>query len=356
LLRQLASTSESRRPVADDVVEFLSGLRGESQSWPTDHHVMASLRVLPAYTSLTRSRLRMVLEALEAHLYTEFTEKVSVQHDLTIEHVLPQEWHANWPLPSDRDPVQATIDRDALKHTIGNLTLVTGKLNPAMSNAAWPEKRRFLQEHSILKIASDLREAATWDEVAIRTRTERLATLCIDTWSAPGDGEHPVWVGTDDDLESVDGAITVPLPPITEPEFWAGCDSAGRTMFEPILAMASEEGLPIRWPGRGFSVNVEIGGQLVGICYCYPQPSPRGQVPQSVYTYFRGLVGKLRDSENLIGRFGQRMLATGLFAPVGTRGELRYLIVSTPTPEEVETVVSLTRDLAREVRALAEVD
>ena len=185
LLRELTSIAELRRPVADDVVVFFSRLQGESQSWPTDQEVMSSLRVMPAYKSLKLIRLRIVLEAIEVHLYTGLTEKVVLGHDLTVEHALPQNWVANWPLPDGVDPVAGATERDALKHTIGNLTLVTGKLNPAMSNASWPAKRKELQKHSILKLSADLRAADTWDEEAIRTRTEVLSAACVGLWSGP---------------------------------------------------------------------------------------------------------------------------------------------------------------------------
>ena len=81
----------------------------------------------------------MVLEALEAGLYSGLTEKVSLPNDLTIEHVLPQEWSTHWPLPDGADPFQGRLDRDVAKHRLGNLTLVTGRLNPKMSNATVAE-------------------------------------------------------------------------------------------------------------------------------------------------------------------------------------------------------------------------
>jgi hypothetical protein len=202
LLRELTSIAELRRPVADNVVTFFSRLGGESQSWPTDEEVARSLRVMPAYTSLTRSRLRMVLEAVEAHLYTGLTEKVLLGHDLTVEHVLPQEWRPNWPLPDGVDPIAGATERDTLKHTFGNLTLVTGKLNPAMSNAAWPTKREALRQNSILKMSVDLRAADVWDEEAIRERTKLLSSACVGLWSGPVAVE--LAPGADD--EAIDGA------------------------------------------------------------------------------------------------------------------------------------------------------
>jgi len=50
--------------------------------------------------------------------------------DATIEHIMPQSWEASWPPPS-RGSLQ---DRAQLVHALGNLTLLTSKLNAAVSN------------------------------------------------------------------------------------------------------------------------------------------------------------------------------------------------------------------------------
>jgi len=68
----------------------------------------------------------------------------------TIEHVLPRAWQKHWPVES-QDPV-ARDKRNHLLHTIGNLTLVTKRLNPRMSNGPWSEKRTALTAHSVLRL------------------------------------------------------------------------------------------------------------------------------------------------------------------------------------------------------------
>lgn len=84
----------------------------------------------------------MILEAMEEERRREYAEQPRVARDLTIEHVLPQEWHANWPLPDDVDAVIAADERDALTQSIGNLSPVTSKRNPKMSNGQWVTSER----------------------------------------------------------------------------------------------------------------------------------------------------------------------------------------------------------------------
>lgn len=229
-----AAVARDGAPVGQDVADFLAGLTGESQFWPTDASVQASLRSLPAYSVFPRGRLRMVLEALEHAMYTGLTENVVLPTDLTIEHVLPQEWSANWPVPEGADPFQGRLDRDAAKHRLGNLTLVTGKLNPKLSNAGWSEKRAALREHSVMRISTDIRNAEAWDEAAIAERGERLAAVAVGLWQRPDDDSSGATVAADQG--GVDGAPSARVP-VGPP------DPENPTAFASPLAIADEVGV-----------------------------------------------------------------------------------------------------------------
>jgi len=115
---------------------------------------------LPLYRLLTRGRLRIVLEALEESLRTEKAEEMHVpKGKLTIEHILPQNWHEHWPIRVSEVPEELherISERERLKHTIGNLTLVTKKLNPSLSNDPWENKQLGFQEHSTLHLNKQL--------------------------------------------------------------------------------------------------------------------------------------------------------------------------------------------------------
>lgn len=253
-----AAAARASRPLGQDVVDFLAGLRGESQYWPTDRQVRAALRALPAYTVFPRARLRMVLEALEHGMYTGLTEKVVLPTDLTIEHVLPQEWPQYWPLPEDADPYQARLDRDSAKQRLGNLTLVTGKLNPKMSNGPWLEKRRALREHSVMRISTDIRNAETWDESAIAERGERLASVALSIWDRPSDSAGDQQVEATSDATASLGRTAGP-PDSDDPSAFASplaiADEIGiGTELRRIIRATREMGLYLR-PDR-YSVMV----------------------------------------------------------------------------------------------------
>ena len=120
------------------MVRFLSDQTADSRMWPTNNDLENALCTLPLYRLLTKGRLRLILEGVEEqYRKTSLAEETEVPKNLTIEHVLPQSWEAHWPLPTKLDEEEARQERNRLLHTIGNLTLVTGRLNSRASNAPW---------------------------------------------------------------------------------------------------------------------------------------------------------------------------------------------------------------------------
>jgi Protein of unknown function (DUF1524)/Restriction Enzyme Adenine Methylase Associated/Protein of unknown function DUF262 len=195
---------KSERSQAGDVVEgFFAGQTATSRYWPDDNEVMTDLAGLRAYRRLRRARLRMVLEAIEDHRrgWKGTAQGLGGERvprgTFHIEHLIPRKWHANWPLDSGT----SEDDRDTLIHTLGNLTLLTGKLNAKVSNGVWSSKSLALQEHDVLKLNADLLASAgdSWTDAKVKARTQALADAIIEIWPVPlghrsGHGtrhEHP---------------------------------------------------------------------------------------------------------------------------------------------------------------------
>ena len=127
----------------------------------------------------------MILMGIEEQLRTDKAEIQQVPDNLHIEHVMPQAWHNNWPLPDEtEDDSGAAIKRDRTIHTIGNLTLVNGRLNASLSNAPWDRKRKTLAAHSVLFLNKKLVNEGpeVWDEQAIARRAEWLHEKAVKIW------------------------------------------------------------------------------------------------------------------------------------------------------------------------------
>ena len=172
--------------------EFLGEQTAYAREWPSDEAVTESLMTSPLYRLLTRGRLRLVLEGIERQLrLSGKTEELALPKRLTIEHVMPVGWkQEDWPLPEGADTEVAIFQRNTLIHSIGNLTLVTGRLNSSMSNRPWLGKRDALQQHSILLLNNALVSQPSWNEEVIRSRSRQLAELVLERWPGP---DSPEW-------------------------------------------------------------------------------------------------------------------------------------------------------------------
>lgn len=188
-LELLARLTAVGGPPADVVlIDYLASQTADARVWPDDHVFESALLDMPLYRLLTRQRLRMVLEALEDAARSPLSEEMHVPRStLTIEHVLPQKWREHWPLTNGADEVEAVMERERVLHSLGNLTLVNGRLNPTLSNGTWETKRELLAKHTVLHLNKDLLDQYSgleWNEMTIRERGRALAERAKAIWPA----------------------------------------------------------------------------------------------------------------------------------------------------------------------------
>ncbi|MBI2709256.1 MAG: DUF262 domain-containing protein [Actinobacteria bacterium] len=189
----LLATAGAGEPGDSDarIVRLLADRTAEADFWPADDVLAADLRSKNAY-GLRKSRIAMVLEAVERQLVgTGKTEFIDIARK-SVEHILPQGWRheAGWALPDGlADPTAAGIDRDRALHTWGNLTLVTWGKNSELSNHAWDVKKESLAQHTALQINRDLRTRWPngWNETTINERADYLINAMKTIWPAPAD-------------------------------------------------------------------------------------------------------------------------------------------------------------------------
>lgn len=172
----------------DTVFAYLAGQTAHANLWPGDRMLEDAFLTLPLYWSLTRGRLRLILEGIEEELRSNLAESQAVPRGLTIEHIMPQKWQDNWPLPVDAANVERAVEnrdyRNRIIHSIGNLTLVNGPLNVRLSNAPWAEKRATLGQHTVLFLNKQLLGEApdVWNEEMIALRAKRLFKAAARVW------------------------------------------------------------------------------------------------------------------------------------------------------------------------------
>ena len=190
-LRLINKLETSGASIAGDtVVGYLAEQTAHANVWPDDREVEKAFVELPLYWSLTRGRLRIVLEGIEEELRSPMAETQEVPRGLTIEHIMPQKWQENWPFSvastDSEEAVARHENRNRMLHSIGNLTLVNSSLNPSLSNAPWPCKRLKLKDHTVLFLNKRLLVEAPddWNEDAIADRSVQLAQLASRVWPA----------------------------------------------------------------------------------------------------------------------------------------------------------------------------
>lgn len=179
---------------ADVVFEHLASLRNPTDEWPSDEAFSRAWTTRNAYAQLNNLRITYVLGRINETYRTSKTEAIRFDAPVTVEHLMPQGWIENWPLPDgsrgvdpwsrneDEPGVQASQRRDSLVHTFGNLTLITGSLNSSIKNGRWEEKRPEILTHSLLPINGQLHQYDVWSEETIIQRGQGMLERALKIW------------------------------------------------------------------------------------------------------------------------------------------------------------------------------
>jgi hypothetical protein len=188
----ITEVRKDRLNAAKILESYFKNQQVDSAYWPDDEEVRREVQNLEFYRKIYRSRVRMVFEALEDYARGWQAGKSGSagmrirRASYTIEHLMPQSWQSNWPLPAGL----TDLERDRLVQTLGNLTLLSTKLNSSVSNGPWlgeDGKKAALNEKDVLLLYSKVQMVGNlgWTEELIRSRTSELTTMILDIWKAP---------------------------------------------------------------------------------------------------------------------------------------------------------------------------
>lgn len=173
---------------------YLAARVSDIDRWPRDEEWRSAWLDRDQYKSARQPRLRYLFEAIEMAKRSALNEDIKIKSALSIEHIMPQRWHETWPIPGfehfdDDDTDINYLTRRAERHAaidkLGNLTLLTGALNSAVSNGPYSVKMSAVRSHSSLALNRDLNEFNSWDEEAITARGLSLFETASRIWIAP---------------------------------------------------------------------------------------------------------------------------------------------------------------------------
>ena len=179
---------KDRLNAGSQLEKYFSGQNSASSYWPDDAEVTKVLTERQVYRTLYKSRIRMILEAVEDRERGWVGNEISKsgiwvkRNYFVIEHLMPQSWQMSWALGS-----HSVEERDRLLQTLGNLTLLTTKLNSSVSNGPWEAKSAALTKFDVLLINKQIQDQGShgWSEDEIIKHTSRLIEVLISIWPVP---------------------------------------------------------------------------------------------------------------------------------------------------------------------------
>ena len=206
LLKNVKAATTTDRSMADLVREVLVKSDGERTVWPSDARFRHDWVNHEMYVESRSAVSRSILTALNDQRRTVFTEGERPS-GLEVEHLLPQSAAKtktdDYPLPSAEsldDDDRSLLEKVQLEeyedesdeerrrrliHTVGNLTLLTSKLNKAISNGPFDKKVQEIKKHSILFLNHSFGHQESWNEMDIVRRSLELFGDAKKIWPRP---------------------------------------------------------------------------------------------------------------------------------------------------------------------------
>ena len=177
----------NKGPSIEAMQGYFDERTGDSMRFPNDSEFREGILSQPAYFLAPKNRIKDVLWELERASRPKFAEHIPMPLNLWTEHVLPQTWTEKWPFEDSAfvkrdswDPIAE--HRNRLLHTLGNLTLLTDKLDISVGNNSFLEKRLMFEEHSGLFLNKWFLQKSHWNEAQIKERGENLVNKAMSIW------------------------------------------------------------------------------------------------------------------------------------------------------------------------------
>ncbi|MFZ3077018.1 MAG: DUF262 domain-containing HNH endonuclease family protein [Candidatus Aenigmatarchaeota archaeon] len=142
---------------------------------------------------LTNKQATGILYLIEKTIRSERNAtELKYMNEYSLEHVMPKKWRNNW--NKDVLTEEQKEKRDKILRTLGNLTIITKKLNSSIGDADWEIKKTGKSNHKGLNEYSNGIETfwkylskKNWNEDCIKERAEELCKLSVDkVWNLHG--------------------------------------------------------------------------------------------------------------------------------------------------------------------------
>ena len=166
--------------------EFIEGQADLVNYMPSNREVKEGFAV----SKLVNNQSKGIIYLLESKVRNHGRQSTALRgfDYYQLEHLLPKKWLSNWNVGLS-EAKKEKRDRQLL--TLGNLSLLSGRLNAAIKNSSWEIKKsgtksgRGLEEYAAgLETISSFLKRKKWDERAIEERSEFLFDKAMEAWPA----------------------------------------------------------------------------------------------------------------------------------------------------------------------------
>jgi len=158
--------------------DIFYGFNDETNLFPSDEQLKEAIHNATLSNQVSKEILYCIA------LYQRYNELNDVMKlsssSYSVEHILPKQWEQNW-LTKEMNEIEKN-ERSKKLMTLGNLTLITKKLNSKLKNSSWMNKREALKNHSSLKLTTNYLDLDNWDEKTIENRAKDLFNLAVNMW------------------------------------------------------------------------------------------------------------------------------------------------------------------------------
>ncbi|AEM68420.1 DUF262 domain-containing protein [Mycoplasma putrefaciens] len=179
-LRVLRDVKRSSSDYFDFEKRLLKLLVEEPDMIPNDEQVRRLMHGINAYSK----NLRVFLNKIEIDNPSQPNLDI-----LSIEHLMPQTLNEKWIKDLNVEGLsEAELDRKHKEYLnkIGNLTLVTSKINSSISNREWKYKKEKIEDKLFgLSLTKDIKENEIWGFAQIDERTNKLIEEFIKYFKYP---------------------------------------------------------------------------------------------------------------------------------------------------------------------------
>ncbi len=189
----------------DSLVEYITQKSNNKSRLITRDEFNEGLKKTNIYEKNSKIA-RYILYRIENHRRITSGEYIDFKYSL--EHIFPQN-DTNW-----KNNFENAEYKNSFLHTLGNLTLVKGKLNSKLSNQSWDKKKTTLKNNSSLRLNYELSENEEWNIINsennnVELRVDKLSKEIQEIW--PVELVDSVVVNTDSDSIDEDDQINAIL-------------------------------------------------------------------------------------------------------------------------------------------------